>query len=394
MQQHVVILGAGVAGLEAALALDDLARDFVTVELVSPDAEFVYRPLAVAEPFRLGEARRFPLSRLVAETGASLKRASAKAVDTDRKIVETSVGELPYDQLLIALGAKPVEAVAGALTFRGPQDELAFGELLSAARGGRARRLVFTMPTGMSWPLPLYELALLTAVHLADSGARDFTIEVVTPEPRPLQIFGTAASEAIAELFQLHGIRIATGTVPLEAEAGALHLVGGATIEADRVVALPRLEGPRFPGLPHDGSGFIAVDEHQRARGHDNVFAAGDAADFPVKQGGLAAQQADTAAEAIAAAAGADVEPSPFTPVLRGLLLTGLTPRFLRTELATSEAELDTEALWWPPAKIVGRYLAPFLAAQMQLASPPPRGDGVEVDVELDRDSAGSWQRI
>ena len=129
-------------------------------------------------------------------------------------------------------------------------------------------------------------------------------------------------------------------------------------------------------------------------RGHDDVFAAGDVADFPVKQGGLAAQQADAAAEAIAAAAGADVDPRPFTPVLRGLLLTGLTPRFMRSELGKHQTEIDTEPLWWPPAKIVGRYLAPFLAAQMHVSTSPPRSEGVEIDVELDRDSAGAWQRI
>jgi sulfide:quinone oxidoreductase len=393
MQQRVVILGAGVAGLEAALALNDLARNEVTVELVSPDTDFVYRPLAVAEPFRLGEARRFPLSRLVADTGASLTMASATAVDTDRKVVETSSGELSYDQVLVALGAKPLVAVPGAVTFRGPQDEGAFGAVLSAAREGRASRLVFTMPAGISWPLPLYELALLTAVHLADSGVGGVTIELVTPEPHPLQLFGTAASEAIVELFQLHGIGLVTG-VPLRVEQDALQLVGGERIEADRVVALPRLEGPGLPGLPHDGSGFVTVDEHQRVRGHDAVFAAGDVADFPVKQGGLAAQQADAAAEAIAAAAGADVDPRPFTPVLRGLLLTGLTPRFLRSELGRHETELDTEALWWPPAKIVGRYLAPFLAAQMHVSTSPPRSEGVEIDVELERGPAGAWQRI
>jgi sulfide:quinone oxidoreductase len=295
--------------------------------------------------------------------------------------------------VLVALGAKPLVAVPGAVTFRGPQDEGAFGAVLSAAREGRASRLVFTMPAGISWPLPLYELALLTAVHLADSGVGGVTIELVTPEPHPLQLFGTAASEAIVELFQLHGIGLVTG-VPLRVEQDALQLVGGERIEADRVVALPRLEGPGLPGLPHDGSGFVTVDEHQRVRGHDAVFAAGDVADFPVKQGGLAAQQADAAAEAIAAAAGADVDPRPFTPVLRGLLLTGLTPRFLRSELGRHETELDTEALWWPPAKIVGRYLAPFLAAQMHVSTSPPRSEGVEIDVELERGPAGAWQRI
>ena len=57
----------------------------------------------------------------------------------------------------------------------------------------------------------------------------------------------------------------------------------------------------------------------------EDVFAAGDIANFPIKQGGLAAQQADAAAEAIAAEAGAQVDPQPFKPVLRGILLTGLS---------------------------------------------------------------------
>jgi sulfide:quinone oxidoreductase len=216
----------------------------------------------------------------------------------------------------------------------------------------------------------------------------------VTPEPEPLQLFGKAASEAITELFALHGIRLVTSTIPLEASGGVLRFLGTGETQADRVIALPRLEGPRLEGIPQDGHGFVPVDEHQRVRDLEDVFAAGDIASFPVKQGGLAAQQADAAAEAIAAEAGAQVDPQPFKPVLRGILLTGLTPRFMRTELGTNQTELDTEALWWPPAKIVGRYLAPFLADQLQLSSPPPGAGSVKVDVELDRGPAGAWQRI
>jgi sulfide:quinone oxidoreductase len=393
--KHVVILGAGVAGLEAALALRDLAKDAVSVEVVSHESEFVYRPLAVAAPFRLGEARRFPVSHLLDDTGASLTQAEASTVAPDRQTVITSTGERPYDYLLVALGAKPVAAIAGAdVTFRGPQDEVAFGDLLREAREGRVNRIVFTMPHGLSWPLPLYELALLTAVHLADAGALGVKIDVVTPEPQPLQLFGPEASEAIAELFELHGIGLETETVPLGAADGVLQFAGGRELEADRVVALPRLEGPRLMGLPQDAAGFIPVDEHQTVRGWYDVFAAGDATDFPVKQGGLATQQADAAAQAIAKAAGVDIDAEPFRPVLRGLLLTGLTPRFLRAEVGKHQAEVDTESLWWPPAKIVGRYLAPFLADHLELSTVPPGGTSVQVDVELDRGPAGAWLRI
>ena len=60
---------------------------------------------------------------------------------------------------------------------------------------------------------------------------------------------------------------------------------------------------------------------------------------FPVKQGGIATQEADAAAEAIAAAAGCEVEPAPFDPVLRGVLWTGGEPRYLYGRLTGGHGE-------------------------------------------------------
>src|SRR5207247_1936839 len=68
------------------------------------------------------------------------------------------------------------------------------------------------------------------------------------------------------------------------------------------------------------------------------------------------------------ALAGLPVEPEPFKPVLRGLLLTGMAARYLRNEPGAARADVDTEALWWPPVKIVGRHLAPFLATKLGLS--------------------------
>jgi sulfide:quinone oxidoreductase len=138
----------------------------------------------------------------------------------------------------------------------------------------------------------------------------------------------------------------------------------------------------------------VRADEYGRVEGHDDVYAAGDITTFPLKQGGIATQQADAAAESIAALAGASVTPRPFKPVLRGLLLTGLTPRFMSASLLDDASEVDSEPLWWPPAKIVGRYLAPFLAQHVGLsAESPPEAlstSAVEVDVELER-IEGDW---
>jgi hypothetical protein len=154
----------------------------------------------------------------------------------------------------------------------------------------------------------------------------------------------------------------------------ALRLASGTTIPADQVVALPKLEGPHLGGLPANDLGFIHIDEHARVVGLEDVYAAGDAADVPIKQGGIATQQADTAVEMIAARLGAGVKPSPVNPLVRGMLLTGIAPTYLRAAVTGEPAdpgELAATPLWWPPTKIAGRYLGPYLAAT---ARPAERG--------------------
>jgi sulfide:quinone oxidoreductase len=365
---RVVIAGGGVAALEAALALQDLAPELADVEIVAPDEDFVYRPLAVAEPFLVGEVRRFPLDHRVEAAGARMHRARVTAVDPGARLVVTEDGTRPYDALLLALGARSRPAIPGALTFRGPHDGPAMSALLDEALAGEVRQIVFAVPAGVTWPLPLYELALLTREALTNRGALNVTVTVVTPEEAPLGIFGTPGAVAVRELLETRGIGLRTHMTPLRFEDGVVHLAPEGRIEADRVVASPRLQGPAIPGVPADWHGFIPTDEHGLVGSEVDVYAAGDLTQFPIKQGGIATQQADAAAQAIAAQLGADIEPEPFKPVLRGLLLTGMAPRYLRAETGTARAEVDTEPLWWPPDKIVGHYLAPFLAERLGLA--------------------------
>jgi sulfide:quinone oxidoreductase len=92
-----------------------------------------------------------------------------------------------------------------------------------------------------------------------------------------------------------------------------------------------------------------------------------------LKQGGLAAQQADVAAAAIAARAGEAVKVAPYEPVLRGLLLTGGEPEFLeKLPGAPPLSHSSAQFLWWPPQKVAGRHLAPYLKS---LGAPPLPGD-------------------
>jgi len=391
---RVVVAGAGVAALELALALRALAADLVSVELVAPEAEFTYRPLAVAEPFRSGEVRRFPLAPLVESAGAKLRHGTVSAVDPANKTVALDVAQdIDYDAFVVALGARPREAVVGALTFSGPGDSAALAALLERATAGNVQRIAFVVPAGASWPLPLYELALMTGSYFSDRATRGVEIVIVTTEERPLTVFGNEASDAIRELLDIRGIQLETGAAALAWADGMLTVAGRPAIEADAAIALPQLFGPALPGLPHDGAGFVPTDTEGRVPGTADVYAAGDATQFRPKQGGLAAQQADAVAAAIAADAGAHVEPMPYRPILRGLLLTGFVPRYLRADTSTAGSVVDTEPLWWPPAKIVGRYLAPFLAAHLGLDARLPeaaRSNAVEVAVELDPWAGGN----
>jgi sulfide:quinone oxidoreductase len=390
-QQHVLIAGGGVAALEAALALRALAEDRVSVELLAPEPYLWYRPLAVAEPFGLGTVRRFELSAIAAYVGAIFTPGSLVSVDVARRIAYTEPGgAVPYATLLIACGTTPRPAVDGAITFRGPADTEAIERLLAEIERGEARRIAFVVPVGAVWSLPAYELALMTAVWLEMRGISGVELMLVTPESEPLHLFGREASDAVRTLLDTRGIAVQTSAYAAEARDCELLLVGDGLIAVDRVVALPRLQGLRIGGIPQTFEGFIDTDEHGRVTELADVYAAGDITTFPVKQGGIAAQQAEAAAEAIAAAVGAELRPRPFRPVLRGLLLTGTGSRYLRRDTAAAGAgeasQASPEPLWWPPAKIVGRYLSPFLAGLAGTEAPPePSPDsGISVEVELD----------
>lgn len=380
---HVVIAGGGVAGLEALLALHALAGHVVDLTLVAPEPKFLYRPVTVAEAFDRGEARSWPLAELVADRCAGrLHRGSLAEVRAAEHTAVLDSGErIAFDVLVLAVGAVMLESLQSALNFRGREDVPALRLLLGELVEGSVRSVAFALPAGHVWPLPLYELALMSAAYLRDRGARKAQIHLITPEREPLELFGPETGRAIAPLMQARDIVLHCSSLAAHVEGRAVRLAGGARVAADRVVTLPKLEGPRVLGLPHDARGFIAVDVHGRVRGVSDVFAAGDATAFPLKQGGLAAQQADAAAEQIASDAGVAVDARPFMPVLRGLLLTGGAPLYLRAEpqrlprsssvaiempprwRSRKRASLAAgQPLWWPPAKIAGRHLAPFLA--------------------------------
>jgi sulfide:quinone oxidoreductase len=403
-KKQVLIAGGGVAALEAALELRSIAPDHVDVRLLAPEPHFWYRPLAVTAPFDLGDVVHFELDGLTRAIGVDLTSGALVGIDAWRHIAHTSKNtQLEYDALLIACGALSMPAVRGAATFRGPADLELMEDLLRDVSGGGVHSVAFVIPWGAVYALPAYELALLLARRVVELGIDGVAITIVTPEESPLQVFGPPGSEAVLELLSELGIELRTGVCPMDVVDGTLRLVPDGGIDADRVVALPRLLGAPIDGVPQTVDGFVPVDGHCRVHGIADVYAAGDITSFPVKHGSIAAEQASVAAEAIAAAAGVDIEPERFRPVLRGMLLTGARPRFLRRELGVdhdAEPVASPDALWWPPAKIVGRRLGPFLASLVAVEGPgeiPVPPGALEIEHPLDAnavadlDVGGPW---
>lgn len=389
---RVVVVGGGVAGLEVVLALRGLLGEMVDIAVVTPQHEFVYAPMMVAEPFGAGEALSFELAEIARDQAVELHHDALEEVDTERQVIRTLARvELSYDALVVAVGARRRGWLPGAQTFRGRADAASLRDLLAELDAGEVSRVAFVAPLGAAWSLPLYELVLLTAAHVADQRLGEVKLTLVTPEEAALGLFGSSASEAVRQLLADRGIELRTGSVATSVDGGRVHIAGGEALPAERVVALATLEGPRVQGLPHDPQGFIPVDSHGRVEGVNHVYAAGDGTNFPVKQGGIAAQQADAAADAVAARLGAAVEPKPFRPVLRGMLLTGLGPTYLRSDISGSagdNSEVATESLWWPPAKIASRHLGPYLAQRGRALHHPSAP--VEQSPLADRDPLGS----
>ena len=390
---RVLIAGGGVAGLEALLALRDLAGDRVELTLLSPDREFVYRPMAVAEPFGRGRADRHPLADIAADVRAELLHGALAQVDAPNHVAVTGDGQrLAYDALLVAVGARSEPAFRRALTWTPETDAELFGSLLRDLDEGYLKRVAFIVPPGVAWALPAYELALMTAWQAWGMGHDDVQVTVYTPEDAPLGLFGTQATVALRHDLEEAGVQAETGVYVVEDPQDPGRLIlhpGERTVDAERVVALPRAVGPGLQGLPADARGFIPTDRHGRVPDADAVWAAGDAIAFPVKQGGLASQQADAAAESIAAQAGAELEPRPYQPVLRGMMLTGRGKAWMRHQPAGGgEGTAARRALWWPPTKIAGRYLSPYLAARhgTDAVGEGPQPDGQPVELDLERD--------
>jgi len=365
---RVVVAGGGIAGAEALLALRELGGDDLSLTLVEPRAELRLTALEPGAAFGTGEAGRLPIRAVASAAGADVVRDALESVDAEQRTIHTRDGErIRYDALLVAIGSRRVATVPGTLTWSPGGDAQDFLTLLADLEEGRVRRLAFVVPSRCPWPLPAYELALMTARRLERRGARA-DLRLVTSEAAPLAVFGAVGSAAVARELDDAGVAFSGGVVPSVGTEGELVVSMWPTSErftADRVVVLPHIFGHEIAGLRGDIEGFLVVDEHCAVRGMPAIWAAGEATDRRPMHGGLAARQADCAAQEIARRAGAEVPVGWYIPLLRAQLRTGRGSIWLQRDISDP---LDAGSacgvpLWTPPGKIAARRLGALLAS-------------------------------
>lgn len=371
---RVVIAGAGMSGIEASLALRDFADGRAAVTIVDPGRRFAIPASATGSAFGIPPSVDLPLGRVVSRTGAALRRSHLVAVDGRRHLALLAGGELlRYDRLIVAVGPRASVTLPLALTFRGHADVeelrgLVGGVVAHAERGGETD-LAVVIPEGCGWPLAAYEIALMTREHLVAAGHGGATrVTVITAEPTPLAGFGPLAGAAVVRKLRRMDVEVVPGVDVTRLDWGRIDLSDGTSRSVDRVVALPVMRGPSLAGLPADDAGFVLCGEDGTVAGAPGVHVIGDAGTFPVKRAGIACQQADSVAAAVARDLGMDAEDLPFLPPMPEWVWDGTDGWLLRERRPAETTGEDTR--WWPVPKMSGRFLAPFLHELAQMPVP------------------------
>jgi len=365
LPMRVIVVGGGVAALEACLAVRAIAGERVHVSLIAQNRYLAYRPIDVRDPLDVHGDTRVPLARVAGVAGADLRHDRVVTIDPRSRWVYTAEGyEIPYDALVVAVGAVAHAVPARAQPFD-PPGATGCRVLLHDLYEGRLGSLAFVEPSAPTRSFELYDLALQAAVTCRRRRVKA-ELTIVTAQPAPLSVLGRRAAGLLGTTIGAHGVHVVASAHVRSIGYGEVELAPLARrVTAERVIAAPRLRGPQLKHLPCDGDGFVPVDPDGRVRGAEGVYAAGDCAAFPVKHPSLAAQQADAVAASIAADAGLPVVAQPFKPVLRGMLPSRLR-WYVEAPLTGGQGDatrVSALPLWPPPLRFDACFLAPALVS-------------------------------
>jgi sulfide:quinone oxidoreductase len=382
---RIAVLGGGFGGLEAAFYLRMRLHDKAHITLVSDQDHFLFKPNTIYIPFGLDPDKlKIPLGRPTHKKNIELIRGQAREVDPLARTVSGDGIDLSYDFLVVATGAgmRPTEIpglAERAETIWTPTDMLrlrqAYASLLSEARDGQRQQVLFLIPPNNKCAGPLYEMVFMLDTWLRRQHVRDkVDIAWSTYEAGYIQAFGPRLNEVVTDEFEHRGISGYKNYVVATVEEREVTFRNGESLPYDLLISFPPyVASTPFAGLPSDDRGFIATELGTRqVAGHPEIYAAGDAGDFPVKQAFLAFLQADAVAEHLASQVLGRTPAFEFEPnsmcVMEQfdkatfaqvpLRLTGIPEKPIEVRPDANGAyRVGSSLLWRPGKKLLGVYL-------------------------------------
>lgn len=357
----VLVAGSGPGALEATLALSENSSLDAEISLISPQAEFLYRPNLVMEPFGVTETARYSVGEIIAHERVQQWLGAIDRVDAEGgKAYSPEGDEFEFDALILATGARPASWLGEPAITMGTEGSMdALKQLVAEIDAGAIRNVVFTRPDGPTYSLPMYELALMTADRAARQSQQQIAVGVTSPEQAPLDCFGAEHAGAVAALCRELGVVLRLGESIIAYDGARATFADGSQLDVDRLVSMPSLVPSVPQGIPVDSEGFISVGVGQLVAGTTSVYAVGDVTNFPIKQGGLASQEADAAAAAIERQLGFGGPPEQEGLVIEATLLTTNRRLPLRAKIDgdVNVQSLPAEAIDGPSQKIYSRLL-------------------------------------
>jgi sulfide:quinone oxidoreductase len=310
---HIVVLGGGFGGLESAYYLRKHLTDRARITIISDRDYFLFKPNTIYIPFGLDPERlKVDIVKPASRRSISFVQDRVLEIDPVQKRVVGQRVTTPYDYLIVATGAsmRPAE-IPGlqeyAQTIWTPEEMLKLRAALDELRvraNDRIQKIVFMVPPNNKCAGPLYEMVFMIDTWLRQHHLRErTTITWTTYENSYIQAFGPRLHEVAENEFVQRGIAHHVQYAVERVEPHEVIYQNGQSVPFDLLISFPPyVAATQFDSLPIDERGFITTELGTRqVKGHPEIYAAGDAGDFPIKQAFLAFLEADAVAEHLSA---------------------------------------------------------------------------------------------
>jgi NADH:ubiquinone reductase (H+-translocating) len=306
-KSHILIVGAGFAGMYAAMGLRDAVAEGYRVTVVNPESFFQYQPFLpeVASGTIDPRAAVVPLRRVLRHCRLVIGEVTRVDHDAREAFVRTSAGDertIGYDIVVLAPGSRsrvlPIPGLADhGIGFKTVQEAIylrnhVLGQLDVAASHEDATRrraaLTFVFVgggyAGVEALGELEDLARDAIEHYPHLDRAEMRWVLVDAADRILPELPEELASYASEQLRRRRIEIRLATRLDSAEDGVIRLSDGEMFPAETLVWTTGVKPPplaRESGLPVDGHGRVSVDRFLRIDGIGDGWAAGDAAAVP-----------------------------------------------------------------------------------------------------------------